>query len=83
MHQDTKSTRLIVVYKRTFISILLPWYVYNMHQDTKSTRYTFISILCYLFPAFLAALFVDKGVEPVKLFCKVCLFPRLRVSCLL
>ncbi|XP_028394785.1 ribonuclease 3-like isoform X2 [Dendronephthya gigantea] len=31
-----------------------------------------------LFEAFLAALFVDKGIEPVEVFCKVCLFPRLR-----
>lgn len=32
-----------------------------------------------IFIAFLAALFVDKGIEPVEVFCKVCLFPRLRV----
>ena len=24
-------------------------------------------------------MFVDKGIEPVEVFCKVCLFPRLRV----
>ena len=31
-----------------------------------------------LFEAFLAAMFVDKGIEPVEVFCKVCLFPKLK-----
>ena len=30
--------------------------------------------------AFVAALYVDKGLRHVEVFCRVCLFPRLEVK---
>ena len=34
----------------------------------------------FFFEAFVAALYVDKGLRHVEVFCRVCLFPRLEVK---
>ena len=38
-------------------------------------------VLCFIcYTAFVAALYVDKGLRHVEVFCRVCLFPRLEVK---
>jgi len=50
---------------------------------TERQNYT-IKNFIVLFLAFVAALYVDKGLKHVEVLCRVCLFPRLevRVSCI-
>ena len=37
-------------------------------------------VLVLSIEAFVAALYVDKGLRHVEVFCRVCLFPRLEVK---
>lgn len=42
-----------------------------------------LTLLIWSVEAFVAALYVDKGLRYVELFCRVCLFPRLEVKTVL
>ena len=51
---------------------------HSFHSDNLTVNFI------VLFLAFVAALYVDKGLKHVEVLCRVCLFPRLevRVSCI-
>ena len=43
-------------------------------------RVMLLTYSVYVFPAFIAALYIDKDLEYVHTFMNVCFFPRLKVS---
>ena len=49
---------------------------YHRHREGSSD----IAVMFGPVPAFLGALYVDKGLEHCRVFAKVCFFPRLKVK---
>lgn len=57
-------------------------FFYCLLKTVNKRRYfvRFNAYLIFSSKAFVAALYVDKGIRHVEVFCRVCLFPRLEVK---